>query len=124
MSLFNKGDMVRVHDGSWSLAIENNEFRHAFGVELNNRDFEVLHTDLKLPSTDDDQFNTIIIKAKDNGQIVYTQDRMVKPVVPKPVAPEKGECFIYNITIVVENGLDVDKVIEELEEKIVRITYA
>jgi len=80
MSNYNKGDMVQVVDGSYSLTIKDGDFCRSYGIDLMNRDFEVLHTDLKLPaSSSDDQFNTMIIKAKDNNQIVYTQERMVIP---------------------------------------------
>ena len=56
MSNYNKGDLVQVVDGSYSLTIENGDFRHSYGVELTGRNFEILHTELKLPSTDKDQF--------------------------------------------------------------------
>ena len=115
MSNYKKGDLVRVFDGSWTLAIENSAFRHAYGVELTGRDFEVLNTDLKLPSTDDGQFNTMIIKAKDNGQIVYIQDRMVKPVS----IPKEEESITYNnITFIINEEADINKIMKELEKKL------
>jgi len=114
MSIFKKGDLVQVIDGSYSLSIDNGEFEHAWGINLRDREFEVINTDMKLPSTDEDkgQFNTMIIKAKDNGQIVFTQERMVKPVT------KKEDNIIYNITIIVGENIDADKLIEELERKL------
>jgi len=116
MSNYNKGDLVRVVDGSYSLTIENGDFRHSYGVELTGRDFEILHTELKLPSTDKDQFNTMILKAKDIGQIVYTQERMVKPV--EKVVPEV-ENVIQNITIniTIDSKTDINDFVKELSSK-------
>ena len=116
MSNYNKGDLVQVVDGSYSLTIENGDFRHSYGVELTGRDFEILHTELKLPSTDKDQFNTMILKAKDIGQIVYTQERMVKPV--EKVVPEV-ENVIQNITIniTIDSKTDINDFVKELSSK-------
>jgi len=111
MSNYKKGDLVQVIDGSWSLAIENGEFRSSCGIELGRRDFEVIGTDLKLPSTDDDQLNTIIIKAKDNNQIVYTQERFIKPIA------KKAENITYNISLVINEDVDIEKFVEELHRK-------
>ena len=71
-----------------------------------------MDTDLKLPSSDKGKFNTVILKAKDNNQIVYTQERMIKP------SPKKEENITYNITVIIEEGMDVAKVVEELERKL------
>jgi len=83
---------------------------------LTGRDFEILHTELKLPSTDKDQFNTMILKAKDIGQIVYTQERMVKPV--EKVVPEV-ENVIQNITIniTIDSKTDINDFVKELSSK-------
>jgi len=119
MSNYNKGDLVQVVDGSYSLTIENGDFRHSYGVELTGRDFEILHTELKLPSTDKDQFNTMILKAKDIGQIVYTQERMVKPV--EKVVPENT---VQNITIniTIDSKMDINNLMRELSSKIKNIS--
>lgn len=101
MSNYKKGDLVQVFDGSYTLTVEANQFRNARGTELTNREFEVMDTDLKLPSSDEGKFNTTILKAKDNKQIVYIQERMFKPYV------KKEENITYNITVIIENGADI-----------------
>jgi len=112
MSNYKNGDLVQVFDGSYSLTVEANQFRHACGTELTNREFEVMYTDLKLPSSDKGKFNTIIIKAKDNNQIVYIQERMIKP------SPKKVENITYNIILIIEEGMDIDAFTKELDRKI------
>lgn len=111
MSNFNKGDIVEVFDGSWSLAVEDNKFRHSFGREMFRRDFEVLYTGLVLPSSDVDEVNNIIIKAKDNGQIIFTQERFIKP----KVKPALLQPIIINLAT--NNELPVE-LLEEIEKKI------
>ncbi|HEY8889812.1 MAG TPA: hypothetical protein VIM70_06120 [Clostridium sp.] len=115
MSEFNKGDMVRVIDGSYSLGIENGDFKHVWGMNLIGRDFKVLHTDLKLPSTDDDQFNTIILRAMDDDQIVYTQERFVKSHIEivKPI--------IINLTISSSESFNVEQFAKTIKDSLKNI---
>ena len=112
MSEFNTGDIVRVIDGSYSLGIVDGDFKHVWGMNLMGRDFKVLHTDLKLPSTDDDQFNTIILRAIDDDQIVYTQDRFVRlyAEIVKPI--------IINLTINSSESFNTEQFVKTIKDSL------
>jgi len=117
MSNYKKGDLVQVFDGSYTLTLEDNEFRHARGLELTDREFEVLNTDLKLPSVDEGEFNTTILKAKDNNQIVYIQEQMIKPCAKK-------EPIVINVTINACDNFNAEQFTKQIENEFKKIGLA
>lgn len=84
------GSKVKVIDGSWSLRLDNKKFERSYGIQLAGREFEVLHTDMKLPSTDDGTFNNTIIKDVNNNEIVFIQERFLREM-------PKSQPIIVNI---------------------------
>lgn len=84
-----KGDIVRVHDFSYSRSVENgglcNNF-HAFHPDCRD-DFVIVETDCKFPRTsswqDDNNYNDTVIQSIKSGLVVMIEQRFLKEARPK-----------------------------------------
>jgi len=63
----------------------------------------------------------MILKAKDIGQIVYTQERMVK-LVEKVVPKIKNTVQNITINITIDSKMDINDLMRELSSKIKNIS--
>jgi hypothetical protein len=76
-SHFNVGDLVNVHDGSWSLINRHGCWDHAFGIELKKLSLSVYAVNQKLPSTEKGEVNDTILQDTVTGDLVYIQERFL-----------------------------------------------
>ena len=105
-------------DGRYSLRVGNKKFEHSFGVELFGKEFELLHIDMKLPSTDDGIFNDAIIKDVKNGEIIFIQKRFLQEVEDVKLEP-------INITlnITVDKNINTDVILKTIQLELKKIGY-
>lgn len=113
------GSRVKVIDGSWSLKLDNKEFKHAWGIDLANREFEVLNINMKLPSYNyeekfkEDIFNDTVIKDINNNEIVFIQERLLREI-QKP-----REISVDIRAKINQNDInEIKNIIKELEHRI------
>ena len=81
MKIFKKGDIVKIHDGSYSQTItEEGRIEDTHGRQLTDRKFEVIATGCDLPGKTytamSNERNNTILRALDNNQIIFIQSRM------------------------------------------------
>ena len=81
-----KGDIVKINDGSYSIAVENGDLHHVFGVELQKEKYKVLDMGLRLPTAtygmSGISHNDTLVVGCDSGRLVFIQARLCQPNKP------------------------------------------
>ena len=87
------GDIIKIHDGSYSLIYENGKLRDSSGVELECKGpYEVIATGCDLPGSSyfTEQRNNLIARSIPEGFILLIQERMCSLEHSCSVCPKCG----------------------------------
>ena len=94
MNKFKEGDIVKPHDGSYAVTInEDGRKEDIHGINIIPSKFEIIGIDCDLPArvSNPDERNNTILRALDNNQIVFIQSRMVTLVHRCDCCPSCGK---------------------------------
>lgn len=94
MKKFKEGDIVQPCDGSYAVTInEDGLIEDIHGIQIIPRKFEIIGIDCDLPSrvSNQDERNNTILRALDNNQIVFIQQRMFNLAHRCNCCPSCGE---------------------------------
>lgn len=106
-----KGDVVKVHDSSYSFAIVDGFLEHHPG-EVQKEQQLIIAVNCDLPAAQQDisaQHNNIIVRGQISGRMTFVQQRFCHPVPPKhkimiDVVTHHG-CFVYGNVVEISDKL-------------------
>jgi hypothetical protein len=76
-----KGTKVRIHDGSWSLTIQDNKIVKKYGVDLKS-EYEVVMNNCMMPVEKNMfyKYNNLLLREVNNEYFVFTHNSQVSEV--------------------------------------------